>query len=288
MRFRKWKRREFITLLGGAATWPLAAYGQQGDRMRRVGAITGVIESDTAYQARFSAFRRELQRLGWTEGHNVMIDQRFGSAGDVDVVRKHARDLVALGPDVIVAGGSPNVGALKQASRTVPIVFVGVVDPVGAGFVANLARPGANITGFTSFEYGMAAKWLELLKEIDPRVRRAAVLRDPTSPAGIGLLAGMQGAASSLRVEVTPLDARDATETAGDQSQDRGGARSHRARHPARPLRRGDRMRRRSFITLLGGAAAWPLAAQGQRSKQMRRVGVLMSTLQTIRKVSRA
>jgi putative tryptophan/tyrosine transport system substrate-binding protein len=210
---RQWKRRDVITLLGGAAAaWPVAAYGQQGDRMRRVGAITGVIESDTAYQARFSAFRRELQRLGWTEGHNVLIDQRFGSAGDVDVVRKHARDLVALGPDVIVAGGSPNVAALKQASRTVPIVFVGVVDPVGAGFVANLARPGANITGFTSFEYGMAAKWLELLKEIDPRVRRAAVLRDPTSPAGIGLLAGMQGAASSLRVEVTPLDARDATE----------------------------------------------------------------------------
>jgi ABC transporter substrate binding protein len=206
------RRREFFTLLGGGAAWPVAARAQQRERMRLIGAITGVSESDIAYQARFSAFRQALQQFGWTEGRNVRIDQRFGSAGDVDVVRKHARDLVALAPDVIVAGGSPNVGALQQASRTVPIVFVGVVDPVGAGFVANLARPGGNITGFTSFEYGMAAKWLELLKEVDPRVKRAAVLRDPTSPAGIGLLAAMQGVASSLRVELSPLDARDATE----------------------------------------------------------------------------
>jgi len=150
--------------------------------------------------------------LGWTQGRNIQIDQRFGSTGDSDLVRRQVQELVALAPDLIVASGSPNVAALQQASRSVPIVFVGVVDPVGAGFVASLARPGGNTTGFTSFEYGMSAKWLELLKEIDPRVTRAAVLRDPANPAGIGLLAAMQGVAPSLRMELSPIDVRDAPE----------------------------------------------------------------------------
>jgi ABC-type uncharacterized transport system substrate-binding protein len=150
--------------------------------------------------------------LGWTEGRNIQFYQRFGSVGDSDLVRRNAQELVALGPDLIVAAGGPNVAALQQVSRTVPIVFVGIVDPVGAGFVASVARPGGSTTGFTYFEYGMSAKWLELLKEIDPRVTRAAVLRDPVNPAGLGLFAAMQGVAPSLRMELSPIDVRDASE----------------------------------------------------------------------------
>jgi len=207
------RRREFITLLGGAAiTWPLAARAQQGERMRRIGVITSALETDRDYQTRFAVLWQTLQQLGWTQGRNIQIDQRFGSTGDSDLVRNQVQELVALAPDLIVASGGPNVAALQQASRSVPIVFVGVVDPVGAGFVASLARPGGNTTGFTSFEYGMSAKWLELLKEIDPRVTRAAVLRDPANPAGIGLLAAMQGVAPSLRMELSPIDVRDAPE----------------------------------------------------------------------------
>ena len=216
MQFDQLRRREVIALLGGAAAspmfWPLGARAQQAERMRRVGMITGVLETDSDVQARFAVLRQALQQLGWTEGRNIQIDQRFGSTGDSDLVRRQARELVALAPDLIVAAGSPNVAALQQASRTVPIVFVGIVDPVGAGFVASLARPGGNTTGFTSFEYGMSAKWLELLKEIDPRVTRAAVLRDPVNPASLGLLAAMQGVAPSLRMELSPIDVRDAPE----------------------------------------------------------------------------
>ncbi len=204
-------KREFITLLGGAAVaWPLAARAQQPERMRRIGLLTSLIETDPDYQARLRAFRETLQQLGWTEGHNVRFDYRFGSTGDTS--RKHAGELVALAPDVILATGSPNVAALQQASRTVPIVFAAITDPVGAGFVASLARPGGNTTGFTPFEYGISAKWLELLKAIDPRVKRAAVLRDPTNPASIGQFAAMQGVAPSLRVELSPMDVRDAAE----------------------------------------------------------------------------
>ena len=207
------RRREFITLIGGAAVaWPLAARAQQGERMRRIGVITSALETDRDYQTRFAVLWQTLQQLGWTQGRNIQIDQRFGSTSDSDLVRRQVQELVALAPDLIVASGSPNVAALQQASRSVPIVFVGVVDPVGAGFVASLARPGGNTTGFTSFEYGMSAKWLELLKEIDPRVTRAAVLRDPANPAGIGLLAAMQGVAPSLRMELSPIDVRDAPE----------------------------------------------------------------------------
>jgi ABC-type uncharacterized transport system substrate-binding protein len=207
------RRREFITLLGGvAAAWPVGARAQQPERMRRVAMVTGVLETDVDAQARYAVLRQALQQLGWTEGRNIQFYQRFGSAGDNDLVRRNAQELVALGPDLIVAAGSPNVAALQQVSRTVPIVFVGIVDPVGAGFVASVARPGGNTTGFTYFEYGISAKWLELLKEIDPRVTRAAVLRDPVTPAGLGLFAAMQGVAPSLRMELSPIDVRDASE----------------------------------------------------------------------------
>src|SRR5262245_11161054 len=206
------RRREFIALLGGAAAWPLTAHAQQSERMRRIGVITGVLESDADAQARSAVLRQALQQLGWTEGRNIQFYERSGSAGDSDLVRRNAQELVALGPDLIVAAGSQNVAALQQASRIVPIVFMGIVDPVGAGFVASVARPGGSTTGFTYFEYGMSAKWLELLKEIDPHVTRAAVLRDPRNPASPGLFAAMRGVAPSLRVELSPIDVRDAAE----------------------------------------------------------------------------
>ena len=180
------RRREFISLLGGAAAaWPIAARAQQAERMRRVGIVTSVLETDADAQARYAVLRQALQQLGWTEGRNIKFDQRFGSAGDSDVVRIHAQELLALAPDLIVASGSQNVAALQQVSRTVPIVCLGIVDPVGAGFVASLARPGGNTTGVTPFEYGMSGKWLELLKQIAPDMTRAAVLRDPSKPRGL-------------------------------------------------------------------------------------------------------
>jgi putative ABC transport system substrate-binding protein len=206
------RRREFITLLGGAVAWPVAARAQQSERVRRVGVITGVPETDADLQARYAVLRQALQQLGWSEGHNIQFDRPFGGAGDSDLVRRHAQELVALAPDLVVVSGSQNVAALQQVSRTVPIVFVGIVDPVGAGFVASLARPGGNTTGFTSFEYGMSAKWLQLLKEIDPRVTSSAALRDAVKPASLGLLAAMQGVAPSLRVELSPMNVRDAPE----------------------------------------------------------------------------
>jgi putative tryptophan/tyrosine transport system substrate-binding protein len=189
-------RRQFITLLGGAATaWTLAARAQQSERMRRIGIVTSVLETDADAQARYAVLRQALQQLGWTEGRNIQFDHRFGSAGDSDVVRKHAQELVALAPDVVVASGSKNVAALQQVSRTVPIVFLGIVDPVGAGLVASLARPGGNTTGFTPFEYGMGGKWLELLKQIAPGMTQAAVLRDPSITAGVGQFAAIQSVA---------------------------------------------------------------------------------------------
>jgi putative ABC transport system substrate-binding protein len=207
------RRREFISLIGGAAVvWPLAARAQQGEgeRVRRIGVRIG---ADPEFHGRmWAAFRQELQKLGWVDGQNVRIDVRGGTIG-ADAVRKDVVELLALAPDVIVsASGSRAIAAFQQATRAVPIVFVGVIDPVGAGFVESLARPGGNTTGFTPFEYGISAKWLELLKEIDPRVTRAAVLRDPSIPSGIGQMAAMQGAAASLGVELTPLGIRDAAE----------------------------------------------------------------------------
>jgi len=205
------RRREFITLLAGAAAWPLAARAQQADRLRHIGVLMASAADDAQSQARIAAFLQGLQQLGWTDGRNVRLDKRWivGSAGDIS---KSAAELIALAPDVILATGSPVLGQLLQATRTVPIVFVLVVDPVGAGYVGSLARPGGNATGFTLFEYGLSGKWLELLKQIAPGVTRAAILRDPSIASGIGQFAVIQSVAPSFGVEVSPLDVRDAGE----------------------------------------------------------------------------
>jgi ABC-type uncharacterized transport system substrate-binding protein len=206
------KRRQFITLLGGAAAaWPLAARAQQPGGIRRIGNLMNVAETDRESPARIAAFVEGLQQAGWIDDRNVRIDHRW-AAGDAERYRRYAAELVALAPDVILATAGPSVVALQQATRTVPIVFVQLIDPVGAGLVASLARPGGNITGFTAFEYGMSAKWLELLKEIAPRVTRVAVVRDPGITAGIGQFAAIQVAAPSFGVELTPVDGRDAGE----------------------------------------------------------------------------
>ena len=207
------RRREFITLLGGAAVaWPRAAYAQQADRMRRVGVLLNRAADDPEEQARVAVFLQPLQELGWTDGRNVRIDYRWAAA-DANRSRTYAAELVALAPDVILAAGSQSTAALLQTTRTVPIVFVNVVDPVGAGYVARLARPGGNATGFSAFEYSLSGKWLELLKEIAPNLTRIAILRDPTIAAGIGQFAVIQAMASpSLGVELSPIDVRDGGE----------------------------------------------------------------------------
>jgi putative ABC transport system substrate-binding protein len=206
------KRREFMTLLGGAATaWPLAARAQQPDRMRRVGMLISLAADDPEAQARVAAFVQGLQQLGWTDGRKVRIDTRWSAGNDADT-RQYAAELVALAPDVILASGGTVVGPLLQATRTVPVVFTQTPDPVGAGFVATLARPGGNATGFINFEYGISAKWLELLKEIAPRVTQAAVLRDPAIAQGIGQWGALQSVAPSFGVELRPVDVREAGE----------------------------------------------------------------------------
>jgi putative ABC transport system substrate-binding protein len=207
------RRREFITLLGGSvATWPLVARAEQPERMRRIGVLMASAADDSESQARIAGFLQALQQLGWADGRNVRIDTRWATTNPDDI-RRHAAELVALAPDVILAAtGTVTVVALLQATRTVPIVFVAVIDPVGAGFVTSLARPGGSATGFTIFEYGMSGKWLELLKAIAPSVTRAAVLRDPAIASGIGQFAGVQTVAPSLGVELSPVDVRDAGE----------------------------------------------------------------------------
>jgi putative tryptophan/tyrosine transport system substrate-binding protein len=200
-------RREVIALLGGAAAWPLAAHAQQPERTRRIGVLLQTAEGDPQARIEVAAFLRGLQELGWSEGHNLRIDTRWGG-GDADRIRQYAAELVALAPEVVLAPGGTVVGALQQASRTVPIVFVTVTDPVGRGYIASLAQPLGNATGFTSFEYGMGGKWLEVLKEIAPRVTRAAVLRDPVITAGIGYLGAIHALAPSIGVQVTPVDVR--------------------------------------------------------------------------------
>jgi putative tryptophan/tyrosine transport system substrate-binding protein len=211
MQFDRMKRREFITLLGGAAAWPVAARAQQTDRARRIGILTSLSMHDPASQARLTTLQQGLQQLGWTEGRNIHIDWRWG-AGNADNLRKHAEQLTALAPDAIVANGSAAVALLLQATRAVPIVFTDVLDPVGAGFVDSLAHPGGNATGFMLFEYGVSGKWLELLKQIAPGVTRAAVLRDPSMTAGVGQFAAIQSVAPLLRIELRPVDVRDAGE----------------------------------------------------------------------------
>jgi ABC-type uncharacterized transport system substrate-binding protein len=206
------KRREFITLLGGAAAaWPVAARAQQRERMRRIGVLMNLPAEDPQSLARVGALLQALQELGWTDGRNLQIDYRWGS-GSAERIRKAAAELVALAPDVIVANGTTVMGPLHQETRALPIVFVNVSDPVGSGLVASLARPGGNVTGFASFEYGLSGKWLELLKQISPRVTRAAVIRDPSIPTGSGQLGAMQAVGPFLGVEVSPIDARDAAE----------------------------------------------------------------------------
>ena len=208
------RRRDFIKVIAGStAVWPLAARAQQAERVRRIGVLLGVTtETDSDAQARDAAFRQAMQQLGWVEGRNVRYEQRSRSGGNVDLARRNAAELVALAPDIILVGGATNMEALQQATRTIPIVFAGVTDPVGAGFVESLARPGGNTTGFTSFEYGLSTKWIELLKEIAPRVTRVGVLRQPGSAVGIGLWAAMQGAAPSLGMELKPIGVSDAPE----------------------------------------------------------------------------
>jgi putative ABC transport system substrate-binding protein len=206
------KRRQFITLLGGTvATWPLAAHGQQGERIRRIGVLLPAASDDPEFQARLAAFHQGLQQSGWTIGRNVRIDTRWATT-NATAIRKHAAELAALAPDVILAHGASTVGPLLQVTRTVPIVFPAVGDPVAAGFVDSLSRPGGNATGFMSAEYSTSGKWLELLKEIAPGVTRAAVLRDAAITSGIGQFAVIQSVAPSVGIEVSPVNVREASE----------------------------------------------------------------------------
>jgi putative ABC transport system substrate-binding protein len=206
------KRREFISLLGSAAAaWPLAARAQRPDRMRRIGMLLPGTSDDAEYQARQAAFLQALQQLGWSDGRNVLIDTRW-AAGDANLIRKYAAELIALAPDVILTAGSATLGPLLQATRTVPIVFMTVLDPVGAGFVDSLAQPGGNATGFIAFEYGLSGKWLELLKQIVPSLTRVAILRDPATAAGIGQFAAIQSVAPPFGVELRPIDVREVGE----------------------------------------------------------------------------
>jgi putative tryptophan/tyrosine transport system substrate-binding protein len=202
------KRREFIALIGGAATMPLLAQAQQGERPRRIGVLMPFPMDHAEGQARAAAFRQGLQQLGWTEGRNLQIEYRWETSD----LRKAAAELVMLSPDVIFASTTPALAALQPATRTVPIVFTQVADPVSAGFVASMARPGGNITGFTNIEYGIGAKWLELLKEIAPHVTRVGVIRDPASTTSIGQLGAIQSVARSYGVELQPLGGQDAKE----------------------------------------------------------------------------
>jgi len=206
------RRREFITLLGGAAVaWPLAARAQSAEHIRLVGILNILGPDDSEAETRHAILAQTLQQLGWAVGRDLKFEIRQ-VGGDLDRIRRYAAELIALAPDVIVSVGSVALAPLQQATRTSPIVFVNVPDPVGAGFVQSMARPGGNITGFSNFEYSMSGKWAELLKQIAPRVTRAVVFRDPMSAAGIGQFAAVRSVAQSLNIELTPLDVRDTAE----------------------------------------------------------------------------
>jgi ABC-type uncharacterized transport system substrate-binding protein len=206
------RRREFITLLGGAAaTWPLAAHAQQRERMRRIGVLLPAAADDAVFQARVGAFLDELQRSGWSIGRDLHVDTRSATADAIEI-RRHAAELVAIAPDVILAHGASTVRPLMQATHSVPIVFPAVSDPVGAGFVDSLSRPGGNATGFMTYEYSLGGKWLQLLKEIAPRITRVAVIRDTLDAAGLGVYGAIQSVAAPLGVEMTPLNVRNTTE----------------------------------------------------------------------------
>jgi putative ABC transport system substrate-binding protein len=206
------RRREFITLLGGAAAaWSFSAYAQQSEQMRRIGVLMNRAANDAEGQARLAVFRRALEQLGWSEGRNLQIDIRYGEDKS-ELERKYAAELIALAPDIVLASGTESVTALQPLSRTLPIVFAAVTDPVGAGFVDSLPRPGGNATGFMIYEYSLGGKWLELLKQIAPSVTRAAVLRDPSNPAGIAMFGAIRATAQSLGVEVSPVSTLNAGE----------------------------------------------------------------------------
>ena len=206
------RRREFISLLGGTAVaWTLTSRAQQPERMRRIGVLINRAADNPQGQARLATFQQALKQLGWSDGRNVRIDIRWGE-NDVERERRYAEELIALAPDVVMAGGTMSVAALQRVSPTLPIVFAAVSDPVGAGIIDNLARPGGNVTGFMNFEYSTSGKWLELLKQIAPRVTRAAVLRNPANPAGIGQFSAIQAVAPTLGVEVSAVSVRDADE----------------------------------------------------------------------------
>jgi putative ABC transport system substrate-binding protein len=205
------RRRDFAKGIAGSVIgWPLGVHAQQPDRMRLIGALSGIAD-EPIVQARYATFLQGLKELDWTAGRNIRVEYRYGG-GDLENTRRHAVELVALAPDVILATGGPATERLLQATRTVPIVFVIVPDPVGSGLVARLSRPGGNATGFVQFEYSMTGKWLELLKQIAPGVMRVAVLRDPGITAGIGQFAVIQSVAPSVGVEVSPINISDATE----------------------------------------------------------------------------
>jgi putative tryptophan/tyrosine transport system substrate-binding protein len=209
MSFGRLKRRDFITLLGGAAAaWPLAALGQQAERVRLVGVLMNLAAGDSESTIRLATFRQALQLLGWTEGRNLRIESRFG-ASDAEQSRKYAAELLALAPDVIVTNATVTLSAVLQATRSVPVVFTLVADPVGGGFIRSLARPGGNVTGFTNFEYGISAKWLELLKQVVPRMTSAMVLRDPNVASAIGQWGALQSVAPAFGLELIPIDVRD-------------------------------------------------------------------------------
>jgi putative ABC transport system substrate-binding protein len=202
-------RRDFITLLGGAtAAWPLAASAQQGERMRRVGVLTQYAEGDPAGARNIAAFRQKIRQLGWIEGYNFAIEYRW-TAGSPDLYRKYAVELVAAKPDLLMASTATGLEALLQATRTIPIVFTSVLDPVGSGLIDNLAHPGGNATGFTLFEWSIASKWLDLLRQMAPRITRAAVLRNPGTAGGGGQLGALQAAGATLGIELRPIDSRD-------------------------------------------------------------------------------
>jgi putative ABC transport system substrate-binding protein len=203
------RRRELIVLVGGAAAaWPLAARAQQPERMRRIGALMSLAADDPQAQVRLAAFQQALQQLGWSDGRNVRLDIRRHE-NDADRARAYAQELIALAPDIFLADGTVSVGALQHVTRTLPIVFANVADPVGAGFVDSLSRPGRNITGFMAFEYGFSGKWLELLKQIAPQVTRAAVIRDPAFVGAMAQFSAIQAVAPALGVEVTPIGVDD-------------------------------------------------------------------------------
>jgi putative ABC transport system substrate-binding protein len=206
------RRRDFITLLGGAvAGWPVATRAEQAERMRRIGVLMNWAADDPEGQSGVMAFKKGLEQLGWSDGRNLSIETRWG-ADDVERDRQYAAELIALRPDIVLASGTLSVAAVQQASRSVPIVFVTVSDPVGAGFVDSLARPGGNVTGFMNFEYSVSGKWLELLKQIAPSLTRVAVVKHPTSPVDGAMFGAIQALAPSLGMEVSPISLRNAAE----------------------------------------------------------------------------